>query len=48
VASWFAIDQIVALAPSRSPDMEPVVSSTKATSMRADPSGTAGTGAAMS
>ena len=34
LAIWFAIDQIFCLAPSRSPDIDPVVSSTKTTSMR--------------
>jgi hypothetical protein len=33
LAIWLAIDQILRLAPSRSPDMDPVVSSTKATSI---------------
>ncbi len=42
LAIWFAIDQILRLAPSMRPDMEPVVSSTKATSMRG---GFAATGA---
>ena len=43
LAIWFAIDQILRFAPSIRPDIEPVVSRTKTTSMRgATPSGGGG------